>query len=355
MGTADDTQVGADQSTTSTYSFTSVTPGKNYVRFTPPGGLNLSFVPKDRGGDDTLDSDVNPVTGRADALQLTSADSRESVDAGLANYSTIGDRVFCDSDEDGVQDGGEPGVAGALVLLYSSTNSTVGDSDDTLVSSTATDSAGAYNLNAVAGTYFLQFVPCGGYALTTQDQGGDDALDSDPSPASQRTAVFTLAADTSDLTRDAGLVTDADGDGTRDSADGCPSDPGKTAPGLCGCGVADTDSDVDGVPDCADNCRLVANPTQSDADADGVGDACDEAAAAATEASDSGSESAELPREQENEQEGAAESTDGADTSNETAGPVPNCGTCGPLGMVSYGVLVVGYGGFLAVRRRRRG
>lgn len=32
--------------------------------------------------------------------------------------------------------------------------------------------------------------------------------------------------------------------------DDCPSDPAKDDPGVCGCGVADTDSDGDGTPDC---------------------------------------------------------------------------------------------------------
>ena len=47
---------------------------------------------------------------------------------------------------------------------------------------------------------------------------------------------------------------DSDGDGIGDSSDGCPNDPAKTAPGMCGCGVADTDSDNDGKPDCTDGC-----------------------------------------------------------------------------------------------------
>ena len=33
---------------------------------------------------------------------------------------------------------------------------------------------------------------------------------------------------------------DADNDGVADACDGCPNDPNKTAPGVCGCGVADT-------------------------------------------------------------------------------------------------------------------
>jgi hypothetical protein len=47
---------------------------------------------------------------------------------------------------------------------------------------------------------------------------------------------------------------DGDRDGTADCLDGCPSDPAKVAPGVCGCGGADTDSDGDGTADCKDGC-----------------------------------------------------------------------------------------------------
>ncbi len=48
--------------------------------------------------------------------------------------------------------------------------------------------------------------------------------------------------------------TDTDGDGTADCNDGCPNDPLKIAPGICGCGVADADTDLDGTVDCLDGC-----------------------------------------------------------------------------------------------------
>ncbi|MBS1941176.1 MAG: hypothetical protein JST38_09895, partial [Bacteroidetes bacterium] len=48
---------------------------------------------------------------------------------------------------------------------------------------------------------------------------------------------------------------DADGDGTCDANDGCVNDPDKTAPGACGCGVAD-----------------VATTWYADTDGDGLGD-----------------------------------------------------------------------------------
>ena len=57
--------------------------------------------------------------------------------------------------------------------------------------------------------------------------------------------------------------------------DNCPNDPNKIEPGICGCGLPDTDSDGDGTADCIDNCPTVANANQADIDHDGVGDACD--------------------------------------------------------------------------------
>jgi hypothetical protein len=78
---------------------------------------------------------------------------------------------------------------------------------------------------------------------------------------------------------------DADGDGVGDACDGCPNDPLKTAPGICGCSVADTDSDGDGVPDCNDGCPNDPKKTSAgicgcgvadtDSDGDGVPDCND--------------------------------------------------------------------------------
>ena len=59
------------------------------------------------------------------------------------------------------------------------------------------------------------------------------------------------------------------------TGDLCPDDPNKTAPGICGCGVADTDTDGDLFADCIDNCPGIANAGQEDFDTDTVGDACD--------------------------------------------------------------------------------
>jgi hypothetical protein len=53
---------------------------------------------------------------------------------------------------------------------------------------------------------------------------------------------------------------DIDDDGWPNDTDGCPYDPNKSAPGVCGCGVVDTDTDGDGdgMLDCNDGCPLDA-------------------------------------------------------------------------------------------------
>ena len=61
---------------------------------------------------------------------------------------------------------------------------------------------------------------------------------------------------------------DRDHDGVADCADLCPSDPAKTVPGACGCGVVDADTDVDGTPDCLDACPT--DPTRWQAGPCGV-------------------------------------------------------------------------------------
>ncbi len=63
--------------------------------------------------------------------------------------------------------------------------------------------------------------------------------------------------------------TDGDSDGTADCNDGCPTDPNKIAPGICGCGVPDTDSDGDGAADCNDACPQLPNLVNGDPCDDG--------------------------------------------------------------------------------------
>ncbi len=68
---------------------------------------------------------------------------------------------------------------------------------------------------------------------------------------------------------------DADFDGVGDCEDECPADPGKTMPGVCGCGVVDADSDVDGTLDCDDGCPLDGDKTEPGVCGCGISDEAD--------------------------------------------------------------------------------
>lgn len=114
------------------------------------------------------------------------------------NYVTIGDFVWNDTDHDGIQDNGEPGIPGVTVNLYTGSG--------TLVTTTTTDANGNYIFSVPAGSYFVEFINPGGYTFSTPYEGSNTAIDSNAS-AGGRSEIITLTAGQSNLTIDAGLYT----------------------------------------------------------------------------------------------------------------------------------------------------
>lgn len=94
----------------------------------------------------------------------------------------IGDFVWHDVNGNGVQEPGEPGIAGVTVTLGGAASAT-----------TTTDANGAYRFGGLAaGSYTVTVAAPAGFVATTANAGGDANLDSNGSPAS-----VTLATDTS--------------------------------------------------------------------------------------------------------------------------------------------------------------
>jgi hypothetical protein len=123
--------------------------------------------------------------------------------ATILPLSSIGDRVWRDTNVNGQQDEGEAGVAGVVVELFASVD---GQPSGTVLATTSTDSDGNYSFqNLQPGDYIVKFTAPEGARFTLANQG-DDASDSD-ADTSGYTASYTLAPGESTNTADAGLFT----------------------------------------------------------------------------------------------------------------------------------------------------
>jgi hypothetical protein len=99
------------------YLFTGLRGGSYAVRVVAPNGFG--FSPADQGTDDNLDSDFTSAGVTTNFVTLAAGQNRRDVDAGLVRLlGSIGDRVFEDLNKNGIQDPGEPGVAGVTVRLF---------------------------------------------------------------------------------------------------------------------------------------------------------------------------------------------------------------------------------------------
>lgn len=145
-------------------------------------------------------------------------------DDGTIGEGSISGMVFADLDEDGIRGEGDDVGPDITVELYHAASGS-------LVDTQVTDEEGLYSFTNVEGAdYYVKFITPEGYAITLQDQGADDAVDSDANPATGITATFTLENDAAVTGIDAGmyeqdiahitgtLFDDWDRDGVYDSA-----------------------------------------------------------------------------------------------------------------------------------------
>ncbi|MFC7622694.1 SdrD B-like domain-containing protein [Microlunatus sp. GCM10028923] len=240
------------------YEFPSIPCGEYIVRFSDiPEGT--TYTPPNGGDDDTTDSDPtpdpdDPTVAETEPVVVGEdpedpADNEDpTIDAGIIvpdGTCAVGDYVFYDSNNNGVQDDGEEPVAQVTVELI--------NAEGEVVATTTTDDQGLYAFDLqVCGDYTVKFSDLPeGYTFTTQETGDDQATDSNPN-AEGVTPTFTLGegepnnapsteddeyqADVVNPTIDAGIVevcsigdyvwNDTDGDGVQD--EGEPGVPGVT-------------------------------------------------------------------------------------------------------------------------------
>ena len=172
-----------------------VAAGNYLVSVVTPAGYLVS--PKDQGANDNIDSDIDPTSKTTGTITVNAGQQNRTVDAGIYQTASLGDRVWLDSNGNGLQDNGELGIANVKVNLLSSAGA--------VLSTTTTNVNGLYSFsNLTPGDYKLQVVAPSGYIVTKKDQGSNDAIDSDID-STGTTVVTTLKAGQNDLSWDAGL------------------------------------------------------------------------------------------------------------------------------------------------------
>ncbi len=111
-----------------------------------------------------MDSDANPDDGlMSDVVTLDPGENDPTIDAGFFKTAGIGDFVFEDLDQDGIQDLGEPGIPGAEVKLLDEDGNPVLDEDGNPITTT-TDENGFYEFTGLTpGDYKVMFVQPDGF------------------------------------------------------------------------------------------------------------------------------------------------------------------------------------------------
>ncbi len=188
------------------YVFDALVPGDYFLEFELPAGFDGFTQPNQTDGEpesDARDSDADPDTGRTEIFTLAEEGISDFTwDAGVLGDglpATLGNFVWEDRNNNGVQDEGEPGIADVTVELYQSS----GELLDTMT----TDENGMYLWDDLsAGDYSLRFVLPEGYeSFAAPNQGDSDETDSDPDPDTGQTTIIALSAGEEDLTWDAGI------------------------------------------------------------------------------------------------------------------------------------------------------
>ena len=187
------------------YLFTDLAPDTYTLKFVLPDGYQFT-IPHHGSNDE--DSDADPNTGCTNAIDLHAGENNVTVDAGLIPYSALGNWVWNDANQNGIQDEGyEAGVSGVTVELYHNANCT-----GTPAKTVQTSEKGYYifpNLNE--GTYSIRFVLPNEYTFSPHMAPGSTAsIDSNANPNNDGcTGSIHLATGVTDNTWDAGLYKEA--------------------------------------------------------------------------------------------------------------------------------------------------
>lgn len=220
------------------YEFTNLKPGNYTITLILPQGYQHSA--SERGTDDALDSDG--LNGVVAAINITSGVQISNIDFGLFRRVSIGDFVWDDLNANGLQDAGEPGLAGVVMTLTGTSGS-----GSIVMTDVVTDGSGAYGfIGLEPGNYKVTVALPSGYSLTVANAGASDDTDSDFSGTISQSLGLISGQTVSNL--DAGLYKsvslgdrvwhDLNANGLQEAGEPGMADVTVTLTGTSGSGVA---------------------------------------------------------------------------------------------------------------------
>ncbi len=177
------------------YMFTNLCAATYTVTVATPTGMAPSAALQ--GTDRELDSNGSPST----VVLPTDSYNNNSIDFGFYQpcSGSIGDLIWNDANNNGIQDAGELGIAGVTVTLKGTSSSC---STTTTTLTTTTNANGKYIFSGLcAGNYTVTVQTPAGYSASPSLKGTDRAKDSNGSPSS----VALVTNNSSDLTIDFGF------------------------------------------------------------------------------------------------------------------------------------------------------
>ncbi len=174
--------------------------------------IGMQYTAQETNAYATNGSNVNPGTQRTNNYTISTFGDSLHIDAGLrvVNTANVGNYVWADIDNDGIQDTNEKPLAGITVVLKNAgLDGIAGNADDFELGTTLTDGNGFYQfiITPTGNNYYLQFgnKPSGS-GFTLQNVGGSGASNnSKANPATGITPTFNLSYGATNQIQDAGI------------------------------------------------------------------------------------------------------------------------------------------------------